>query len=263
LSNIKYSAVLTLFLGVALVQVQAGTIKGKVYSDGSVSLSSVTIEIQNEFGEGYVTKTDRLGQYELPNLPEGWYLIKARAPKGSIIVDPPCGFHFDFLDEFQTIERNFGFRGTGVVVDFGTPSGGNDLIFNGNDNIEFTVQISGLDINYDPGPWRIVIEGHWFIPGYGKVYPQIIGSTPIAPANVAQGSVFSDGSHRLDIRATNYPYLQDGWLARFEIEMSLIEQLALEGSGSNLAFCFESVVIYDSEKYPVFVERGNWVGMVQ
>ncbi|HEY2930860.1 MAG TPA: TonB-dependent receptor [Acidobacteriota bacterium] len=78
---------LFLIAGSAMAQLDRGTISGSVADPSGSPMPNVTITVVNKATNGtYTTETNAQGQYNVPNLPIGEYLIKYESPGFKVLV---------------------------------------------------------------------------------------------------------------------------------------------------------------------------------
>ncbi len=237
--------------------VQAGTLEGRVIADRKTPVRAATVYIEGAKGLRLELKTDSQGRYLAKYLPDDHYTIWLQRIDGLETDVPECGYYDGFLE--GTSQLDFNLRTTGVIIDFGDPTGPGLVALSDPSQIDFSLFMYNLD-EYDAD--SIDILGYWYIPGQGKLDATVIGGWP---DGVYSGSSLMVGYENLLGLLTHYtlrydaPIDLDGQLATFRLKLSPVAVTKLAQAKGKLAFCGVWVRMY-RRGLLVYDSTTNWVG---
>lgn len=256
MKNVNLIWVFLLLIGLAQA-VQAGSLVGRVTADRKSPVAAATVHIEGSKGQRLTVKTDSQGRYLVKYLPADQYTVWLQRMDGFETDVPECGYYNQFLE--GNSELNFNLRTTGVMIDFGDPTGPGLVALSDPSLIDFSIYMYNLD-QYDAD--TIDVLGYWYIPGQGKLDAAVIGGWP---AGVYSGSSLEVDYENLFGLLTHYtlrydaPIDLDGELATFRLQLSPVAVTKLALANGNLAFCGVWVRMY-RRGLLVYDSTTNWVG---
>jgi len=231
----------------------AGTVEGWVTDEEGQPVADVLIYLTGEEGEELTVYTDDAGFFRFDSVSDGWYALGLVEPPGYLLVSPPCGYHQLEVRGPETIQASFGLakRGSGVVVEFGKPSGVDT------DEISITVE-NTFDVGlfaYQLSSFfptladRMVIRGRWLVPGIGPIDADITHADPAGAYALGNGLdvTFTNlPGHSVEIELVHrkWPHLdRDGLMALLHFQINT-GGLDLDLSGRRVVFCMDRVSLH-------------------
>ena len=257
---------------------QASSIHGKVIDRKGTGKSGIKVIIQGDLGYKFEDTSLVDGSFRVNNVPEGWYLIRLENLENYNVVDPACGWYYDYIGEDGGGGGyDFTIESSGVSVDFGRPGGGS-----GGGSVPFIGKTSGFDASstfslsvYADGlmgfgfeyATRLEIEGWWYSQGQGPLDVDVVAGYQ-AGSYVGSGLEVSydvglGNKIYLTMEMNEFPYLTiDGEMATFIYQPSPGSRAILAQNGDNACFCITSVRIW-SESTLLYDSADQWCDQLE